>query len=57
MIKAGKEKIFNFELKISDLGYYDRSMVYKVDSGRYTLHVGTNSDDCICTEFNIIGGE
>lgn len=57
MIKAGEEKIFNFELKISDLGYYDRSMVYKVDSGRYTLHVGTNSDDCICTEFNIIGGE
>lgn len=56
MIKAGETKLFTFEINVNDLGYYDRNLNYSVDTGRYIVHVGTNSADCISDEFYIADG-
>ncbi|WP_258104183.1 glycoside hydrolase family 3 N-terminal domain-containing protein [Marinoscillum sp. MHG1-6] len=44
-LKAGESKQVQFDLKVSDLAYYDLDMNYGVEKGVFTLMVGGSSGD------------
>ncbi|MCI5970375.1 MAG: glycoside hydrolase family 3 C-terminal domain-containing protein [Oscillospiraceae bacterium] len=43
-IKKGETKNMEFEIKISDCGYYNRNLEYVVESGKLMIGIGTNSE-------------
>lgn len=50
-LSAGETKTVSFSVALSELGYYDRSMNYRVDKGEYRVFVGGNSRDTLEQSF------
>lgn len=44
-VKAGEKTTISFEIKMSDLAFYNRKMDYVVESGEFTIMVGGSSAD------------
>ena len=50
----GEVQTVKFELPISSLGFHNQNMEYVVEPGKFSLYVGTNSEDVLETSFNVI---
>jgi beta-glucosidase len=52
-IKKGETQQVSFTIKSSDLAFYTRDMSFKAEPGDFKVFVGTNSSDCIESEFTL----
>lgn len=53
-LQAGETKTVSFELPISDLAYWNLNMQKVVEPGTFTLWLGTNSDEGLAADFEVI---
>ena len=53
-LAAGESRKVEFELPVSRLAFHNRDMVLAVEEGKYTLWLGTDSQNGLKTYFKII---
>lgn len=54
MLKRGEEKSLSFTLHEKDLRFTDADMKYKSEPGLFKVYVGTNSDDVVESQFELV---
>jgi beta-glucosidase len=55
-LEPGQQKVVCFELTVSQLGFYDREMVFVVEPGTVEVMVGSSSEDIrLQSTFEIVG--
>jgi beta-glucosidase len=54
MIKRGEEKVINFTIQEKDLRFTAADMKFKSESGKFKVYVGTNSSECLESEFELV---
>ena len=54
MLKRGEEKTINFTIKEKDLRFTAADMKFKSEPGKFKVYVGTNSIDCLESEFELV---
>ena len=52
-IKAGGEKNVVFEIPYQSMGYYDWRMKFVIESGKYEIFIGGNSEECLTKEVEL----
>lgn len=53
-LQPGETKTVTFELPVSDLAYWNADMKKVVEPGEFTLWLGTNSDEGLSADFEVI---
>ncbi|MEO7044539.1 MAG: fibronectin type III-like domain-contianing protein, partial [Ferruginibacter sp.] len=53
MLKAGESRIVNISVTPTDLSFYDGEGNLKLEPGKFSLFVGTNSSDVMQQDFEV----
>ena len=54
MIKKGETKTITFELSVEDLKFYNSELDFVAEPGKFQVFVGTNSDEVLNKEFELV---
>lgn len=52
-LKPNEERVVSFNISARELGFYDNQGSYILESGKYTIFVGRNSQETISKEFEL----
>lgn len=53
-LKKGESKKVDFAVPVSKLGYYDTTLTYVVEAGKFKIYAGGSSKECLETEVELI---
>ncbi|MGN0324282.1 MAG: glycoside hydrolase family 3 N-terminal domain-containing protein [Oliverpabstia sp.] len=53
-LKPGEEKKVTLSLQKKDMGFYDNQGKYILEDGKFNIFVGTNSEECLCEQIDVI---
>ena len=54
VLQPGEEKMLEFSIPITEIGFYDSMMKYVIEPGKFEVMVGGNSDELVSTDFEVI---
>ena len=53
-LEPGEEKKVTLSLQKKDMGFYDNKGKYILEDGKFNIFVGTNSEECLCEQIDVI---